>query len=68
MTIRIPDLIAKVAKAVAAAIAAAIGGLLLVMSGSDTFADVTTVEWLIVAGQILTVFGVAYEIPNRQID
>ena len=67
MTVRIPDFIARMAKAVVAGLAAAIGGLLLVMSGPETFSDVTTVEWLIVAGQVLATFGFAYEVPNRQI-
>jgi hypothetical protein len=56
-----------VAKAIAGAIAAAIGSLLLVLQGNETFADVNTVEWLTVALNVLGTFGVVYRIPNHHV-
>ena len=57
--------ISPYAKAVAAAAAAAIGALLLVVTGSETLADVTVAEWLLVAGTVLGSFGFTYTIPNK---
>lgn len=54
-----------VAKAIAGAIAAAIGSLLLVLQGNETFADVNTVEWLTVALNVLGTFGVVYRTTNH---
>lgn len=57
----------KVAKAVAGALAAAVGSLLLVLQGSETLADVSFVEWLTVAGNVLGAFGLVWRVPNKQI-
>lgn len=55
----------SVAKAIVAGIAALIGSLLLVITGGEGFADVTTAEWLVVAGSVLGVYGVTWVVPNR---
>ena len=47
------------AKAVAAALAAVAGSLLLVITGNETFADVTVNEWLVVVLNVLGTFGIA---------
>ena len=57
--------IPTVAKAVAAGLAAAIGSLLLVVSGDDTLASVTTSDWLLVALNTLGAYGITWAIPNR---
>ena len=59
--------IASVAKAVAAGAAAAIGSLLLVVSGNDTLASVTTAEWLLVVLNTLGAYGVTWAVPNREV-
>lgn len=59
--------IPTIAKAVAAGAAAVIGSLLLVVSGDETLATVTTAEWLLVALNTLGAFGVTWAIPNRQV-
>jgi hypothetical protein len=57
--------IRPVAKAFAAGLAALIGGLLLVVTGGEGFGDVTTAEWLIVAGTVLGSYGFTWAVPNR---
>jgi len=59
--------IGQVAKAVAGGLAAAIGSLLLVLQGNESFADVNTVEWLTVALNVLGTYGVVWAVPNQQI-
>ncbi len=59
------DRIASVAKAVAAGLAALIGGLLLVVTGGEGIGDVTVAEWLIVAGTVLGSYGFTWAIPNK---
>lgn len=54
-----------VAKAVAAGLAAAMGSLLLVLTGDQSLTDVTTVQWLQVGVNVLGSFGVVWAIPNR---
>lgn len=56
---------AEVAKAVAAGLAALVGSLALVISGNETFADVSTLEWLIVAGHVLGSYGFVWYVPNK---
>ncbi len=56
---------APYAKALAAALAAAIGALLLVITGTETFADVTVAEWLLVALTTIGSMGLVYAVPNR---
>ncbi len=53
------------AKAFIGAAIAAIGGLVIVVTGSEGFGDVTTNEWLIVAGQTLAVFAGVYFPTNK---
>jgi len=55
----------EIAKAVAAGAAAAIGSLLLVLQGNETFSDVNTVEWLTVALNVLGSYGIVWAVPNR---
>ncbi len=59
------DRIAPVAKAFAAGLAALVGGLVLVVTGEDTFADVSVAEWLIVAGMVLGSYGFTWAVPNK---
>jgi len=54
-----------IAKALAGALAAAIGSLLLVLQGNETLNAVNTVEWLTVALNVLGTFGVVWRVPNR---
>jgi hypothetical protein len=52
------------AKAIAAAISAALSALLLVVNGNETFANVTTAEWLSVVLAVVGTTGVVYAVPN----
>lgn len=61
------DYIRSVAKAVGGGLAAALGSLLLVVSGDATLADVTTAEWLLVGLNVLGAYGIVYAVPNRQV-
>jgi len=54
------------AKAIAGGLAALIGSLLLVMSGNETIADVTQVEWLLVGANTLGSYGIIWKVPNRE--
>jgi hypothetical protein len=53
----------KYAKAIAGGIAAALGSLLLVLTGNETIADVTTVEWIAVGVNVLGSYGIVYAAP-----
>lgn len=53
------------AKAIGSGLAALIGSLLLVLSGNETFGDVTTVEWLLVALNTLGSYGITWSLPNK---
>ena len=53
------------AKAFVGAIIALVGGLAFVITGDEGFSDVTTNEWLIVAGEALAVFVGVYFVPNK---
>lgn len=55
---------ASVAKAIAAGLAAAVGSLLLIVTGNETLADVSTAEWLLVAFNTLGAYGVTWRVPN----
>ena len=57
--------IQKSAKAFLGATAALIGGLIIVITGSEGFSDVTTNEWLIVVGQVVAVFAAVYFPTNK---
>jgi hypothetical protein len=54
--------------AVVAVLGTAVTGLLMVLTGNETFADVTTAEWLLVVGMILgtggAVGGSVYQTRN----
>lgn len=53
-------------KAIAAGLVALIGGLILVITGSETLADVTFAEWLYVALTVLGAYGFTYISPANQ--
>ncbi len=53
------------AKAITAAAVAGLGALLLVVTGNETFSDVTLAEGILVALAILGSGGATYAIPNR---
>ncbi len=52
-------------KAVVAAGVAAVTSLLLIVTGNETFADITIAEWLIVLLAVLGSGGATYAVPNR---
>lgn len=51
-------------KAIWAFFSSLIGGLALVITGHEGFADVTVAEWLVVAGQVVAVVGGVYGFRN----
>lgn len=53
-----------VAKALLSAVAVVITFLTTILTGNQTLADVTFVQWLICAGLVLASFGFVYAIPN----
>lgn len=53
------------AKAIGGGLAAVVGSLLLVVSGNETLADVTTAEWLLVAFNVLGTYGLVWALPNK---
>jgi hypothetical protein len=55
------------AKAFLGALTALIGGLLLVITGNEGFADVTTSEWLLVFLQVVGVFSAVYFPKNKTV-
>ena len=61
----IPDWLAYYAKAFAAGIASGLFTLAGMVSGDDTFSDVTFQQWLLVAGAVLVGWGVTYTTANR---
>jgi len=52
-------------KAVVAAAVAGVTALLLVVSGNETFSDVTLAEGLLVALAVLGSGGAVYRVPNK---
>jgi len=58
----------KYAKAIAGGLAALVGALAVVITGNETFTDVTVSEWLFVAAQVLAVYGVVYLVPNKPVE
>ncbi len=52
------------AKAVATALIVVITFLTTILSGDQTLADVTFVQWMICAGLVLGAYGVVYKTPN----
>lgn len=63
--IQLPDAIAPYAKAVAILVYLVAGGLALVITGGETFADVTLAEWLAVVLYVVFGTGLVYVVPNR---
>lgn len=52
------------AKALLSVLAVVIAFLTTILSGNQTLADVTFVQWLICAGLVLGTFGFVYAVPN----
>jgi hypothetical protein len=63
---KLVNVVAPVAKAVAAAGAAFVGSLALYVTGDEGLGDVTVNEWLLVAGFVFAAFGVVWVVPNRR--
>lgn len=53
-----------VAKAIATALIVVITFLTTILTGDQTLADVTFVQWLICAGLVLGAYGIVYKTPN----
>ena len=53
------------AKAIYGTIAAVIGSLALLLTGDEGFTDISTREWLIVAGEALAVGGIVFGVKNK---
>lgn len=53
------------AKATGSAIAVIIGILCTILSGNESLADVTFVQWLVIAAAVLATWGFVYRIPNK---
>ena len=54
-----------VAKAVAAAVGAAVAYLIGVIPAAGGFGDLSVVQWLGLVPVVLAVYGVTWRIPNR---
>jgi len=52
-------------KAITAAAVAGLTALLLVVSGNETFSDVTLAEGILVALAVLGSGGAVYQVPNK---
>lgn len=52
------------AKAVLSALAVVIAFLATILSGDQTLADVTFVQWLLCTALVLSTFGFVYKVPN----
>lgn len=53
-----------VAKALGTVLAVVVTFLITILSGDQTLADVTFVQWLICASLVLGAFGFVYAVPN----
>lgn len=53
------------AKAILAAISVAIGDLCTLLTGNQNLSDVTFVQWLWIATNVLAVWGIVYAVPNK---
>jgi len=53
-------------KAFVGAAVAGISALLLVVTGNETFTDVTFAEWLLVLLAIFGTFGATYKVTNKE--
>lgn len=56
----------RAAKALAATVVCAAAYLVGVLTGDQTLADVTTVQWLGLVVFVGAAFGITYRVPNRQ--
>lgn len=61
---QVPAWARYVAKALLTALSVVITFLTTILTGNQTLADVTFVQWLICGGLVLTAFGVVYRVPN----
>lgn len=52
------------AKAVSTALIVVITFLTSILTGNQTLADVTFVQWLVCGGLVLGAYGVVYQVPN----
>ena len=64
MTI-VSEFIKVSAKSILAALAVAVGDLSTLLTGTQNLSDVTFVQWLLIASNILATWGVVYAIPNK---
>lgn len=60
----IPAWVKYTAKAILSVLAVVITFLTTILTGNQTLADVTFVQWLICAGLVLATFGFVYAVPN----
>jgi heme A synthase len=60
----IPAWVKYVAKALLTALAVVITFLTTILTGNQTLADVTFVQWLVCIGLVLSAFGIVYRVPN----
>lgn len=52
------------AKAALSALAVVVAFLASILTGNQTLADVTFVQWLVCLGLVLATFGFVYKVPN----
>ena len=57
----------QTAKATGGALAVTVGILATILTGNETLADVTFVQWLVIIAAILATWGFVYRIPNKPI-
>lgn len=53
------------AKAILAALAVAVGDLCTLLTGDQNLSNVTFVQWLFIASNILATWGIVYAVPNK---
>ena len=53
-----------VAKALLSVLAVVVTFLVTILTGNQTLADVTFVQWLVCASLVLAFFGFTYAVPN----
>lgn len=61
---QVPAWVKYVAKALLTALSVVVTFLTTVLTGNQTLADVTFVQWLLCLGLVLAAFGVVYRVPN----
>jgi hypothetical protein len=60
----VPAWIKYTAKALLTVLAVVVAFLTTILTGNQTLADVTFVQWLICLGLVLGSFGIVYAVPN----